>query len=669
MAEAAASDPLERLAGLAGIQVHWTDAAGRAQRVAADTLRAVLEALDLPAGTPAQLNDSLARLQAEQARARAEGLCVTDPGAAVALPADAPLAYEIRCEDGSVQAGSLQREGGHWVARAPQAPGYHVLEAAGRELPLAVCPAACPGVEELIPGSAARAWGVAAQVGSLRHAPDEPLRGGYGDFAALQALAETLAGLGADALAMSPVHAMFSADLQRYSPYSPSSRLFLNVLYAAPQHVLGLDAVRAALHAQGADVTALEAAPLVDWPCVAALRLDLLRRLHADWPNAPGALQQRYTAFVAEGGVALQAHAGFEARAAGKPGDPREIDFHCYAQWLAAESLDHVQQAARRAGMGIGLVADLAVGSDPEGSQVQADPAAYLSGMTLGAPPDLYNAAGQSWGITAFAPHRLRATGYRGFLQTLRAALRHAGGVRIDHILGLSRLWAIPRGAAATEGAYLRCPLDDLLRLTALEARRHHAIIVGENLGTVPPGLNQELARRGVLGTEVLWFQRDADATGAPFLPPSAWSPQALAMPSTHDLPTLRGWWRGRDLTWGLRLGTLADTEAPAAQRARDADRTALWQALVRAGLAEPGPAPAESPTAALLGYVASTPAPLMLAPLEDIYDMEEQPNIPGTLDIHPNWRRRLPAAARALPQHDAAASAVDAIRRARRRP
>lgn len=711
MTEAARADPaLSELADLAGIQEQWTHADGSRQRVSPDTLRAILQALDLPAGSAEQLRDSTQRLKAQAGHGPQDGawldclrgdapdapLLICDAGASVRVAAGGALPYRIDCEDGTVQQGRLEGSSDQWHFTAPARPGYHRLLVGHRCATLAVCPARGPNVDALTPARPHRPWGIAVQIGSLRQRDGACPTSGYGDFGALAALARTAGKLGADALAMSPAHAMFSALPDRYSPYSPSSRLCLNVLYASPAAVLGADAVRQAMHDLSMQAARLEAAELIDWPRAAALRLRVLRRLHAQFGQMPRALQARYAAWRQSAGLPLLSHAVFEAmqaeaverelpstRLPAHPGahgiqayadtHAHEVDFHLYAQWLADESLRQAQDAARQNGMGIGLIADMAVGSATDGSQVWADPGAYLAGMTVGAPPDIFNPAGQSWGVTSFAPHMLRPTGYRAFLDTLRTGLRHAGGVRIDHILGLSRLWTVPPGAGPAEGAYLRYPLDDLLRLAALEAHRHRALIVGENLGTVPEGLNDKLEQRGLLGTEVLWFQRD-EASGrqrgkaAAFLPPGRWSAHALAMPTTHDLPTLHGWWHERDIEWRVRLHGVPEDEAAAARQQRGEDRAALWQALQDAGAAPAAGAPAQAPVAAMLRFVAQSPGALMLAPLEDLYGLDEQPNVPGTIDEHPNWRRRLPEEPARLAEHVAAMKRVEAIRLGRKR-
>jgi 4-alpha-glucanotransferase len=265
-----------------------------------------------------------------------------------------------------------------------------------------------------------------------------------------------------------------------------------------------------------------------------------------------------------------------------------------------------------------------------------------INGLSIGAPPDLLNAHGQSWGLGAFDPRAMKLNGFRAYIEMLRAAFANAGGVRIDHVLGLARMWLVPAGASPKEGAYLRYPLDDLLRLIALESWRHRAIVIGEDLGTVPEGFGERLARAGVLGIRVLWFQRDK----AHFLAPAAWSADAIATTTTHDLPTFAGWWEGRDIGWRTRLDLLEEDATEMGERdAREQDRAMLWKAFTEAGCARGAAPPADmehAPADEAIAFLAATPAPLAILPIEDALGLPEQWNIPGTTDSHPNWRRRL---------------------------
>jgi 4-alpha-glucanotransferase len=296
--------------------------------------------------------------------------------------------------------------------------------------------------------------------------------------------------------------------------------------------------------------------------------------------------------------------------------------------------------------MSIGLIADLAVGADGGGSQAWSRQDELLASLTVGAPPDILNRTGQGWGISAFSPEGLVRNGFRAFIEMLRANFAHAGGLRIDHIMGLQRLWVIPNGALPRDGAYLYYPVDDLLRLLTLESHRHQAIVLGEDLGTVPDGLREKLIARSILGMRVLLFEQD----NAHFKPILDWPDNALATTSTHDLPTLNGWWHGRDIDWNARLGmTDASSEIEWRQH-REREREGLRRVLSQ----DPQNFREESHETdqvldASVRFLGHTRAPLVLLPLEDALGIEQQANLPGTIDAHPNWSRRLPGDSEAL--------------------
>jgi 4-alpha-glucanotransferase len=437
--------------------------------------------------------------------------------------------------------------------------------------------------------------------------------------------------------------------------------------------VSGTDGFKAALVALGPErsstLASLDRNDLIDWHASASLRLSLLRKLFEQF--AEHGDHNAFDDFRRESGTSLQNHARFEALhawrlAQGESGDWRywpaglrdpfaaeverfahehvtEVRFHEFLQWQAARGLAGAQKAARDAGMPIGLIADLAVGADNGGSQAWSRQEEIINGLSVGAPPDIINTRGQSWGLGAFSPHMMKARGYGAYIEMLRATFKYAGGARIDHVLGLSRLWLVPHGSSAEDGAYLQYPIQDLIRLIALESWRHRAIVIGEDLGTVPAGFDQLLARAGLLGIRVLLFQRDHDR----FLRPAEWSAEAMATTTTHDLPTMAGWWEGRDIQWraGLDLLEKGQTEAEA-RDVRTHERRALWRALTEAGCAtgeEPASNAMSAPLDACIDFISSTPAPLAILPVEDAAGLAEQPNLPGTVDTHPNWRRRLP--------------------------
>jgi 4-alpha-glucanotransferase len=680
---------LRALAAQAGIAAQWTDAFGQEQQVCGETLRALLAALQLPAGNDRQCEESLAGLRVQTDGVRWPPLITGSVGQAVVLPGVLPAGarYRLRLEGGTVVEGRLAPGADGQAARgvtlpAQRTPGYHTLEAGGQCCVVAVAPQRCFDVADAMARRTecpdGLPWGVAAQVFSLRRAGD----GGLADFTAIGSLARAAARQGASALALSPLHAMFSAAPERFSPYAPSSRMFFNVLHIDPARVLGEPGLRQAIDelpgcAQALDK--LEAQDLVDWPRAADWRLRLLRALFDRWHQAPLPERESFKFFCDRGGQDLLDHARFEAldawlrqqQADGAGSDWRRwpqalrdprgpavrdfgqaqalaVDFHRFLQWQANLARERLQSEARNGGMAMGVIADLAVGADPGGSQAWGLQPAMLKGLTVGAPPDLLATQGQDWGLGALSPLALREQGFAPWLAMLRANMTHSGGIRIDHVLGLRRLWLVPEGGPSSAGAYLHFPLQDLLRLTALESLRHQAIVIGEDLGTVPPGFSQQLANAGVLGIRALWFQRE----GSAFLPPQAWPASAIATTSTHDLCTVAGWWAGRDIERREALGLLGGTAdaAEAARGERKTGKNALKTALQETR--QPDMADSmeeEPPLGAVLAYVGSTSAPLVLAPLEDVLGIVEQPNLPGTVEGHPNWRQRLPQDAAAL--------------------
>jgi 4-alpha-glucanotransferase len=625
-------DAVRALAKAAGVAVDWIDAADQPQRVSIGSLRRVLDGLGYPNGSKSDIAESRRRL-----RDLANGT----------------RAFFTATVGEPITAGTMRLPAIH-------EPGYHRLNEGGREITVAVAPPRCVTPEDLAP--TAHLFGLAVQLYSLRRLGDD----GLGDTGALSDLVTSAAREGADAVALSPAHSLFAADPTHYAPYSPSSRLYLNPLYADAAAVLGTERVAAARpHVASAPDA------LIQWRDVASAKYALLRRLYEDFAanelSQPGnALASDFLSFEREGGERLREHALFEAlhqqwhSERGKwscvdwPADQRRPDgagakhfarehgpairLHTFMQWLADRAFRKVQKTARDGGMRIGLISDLAVGMNPCGSHAWSRPNDLLLGLSIGAPPDLFNSRGQDWGLTALSPQALIESGFEPFIATLRAAMRNAGGVRIDHVMGLSRLWLVPQGVSPVEGAYLSYPLDELLRLIALESHRHSAIVIGEDLGTVQPEFRRRIADFGIAGMDVLWFQREGDA----FLPPSRWRHDAVAMTSTHDLPTVAGWWTGADIATRGAIG-LANDKTEAKQRAKD--RATLWHAFQNSGVVDedaPPPKDAAAAVDAAIGFTMQSPAAMALIPIEDLLGLTDQPNLPGTIDEHPNWRRRL---------------------------
>ena len=682
---------LRYLAAQAGIAVHWTNANGEPQEVADETLISVLGALGLDASSDIAVARSIDVVQAEQRESALAPLVTAEVSNPIRLQCalrDSRVNWRLELEDGQASEGEADvSQSGEVLIPGIRTPGYHRLQLGAESTTLAVAPSRCYGVADAVSGSAlgtgiagrSAPFGVNLQIYSLRR--QQPT--GFGDFTALEQFCQGAAALGVDAIGINPVHAGFSSDPGRFSPYAPSSRLFLNALYIDPATTFGTLATQAVANSLGIDgqLAELDALPLVDWAQSGALRLKILRGLFARREALLNSqLRGEFDAFIEQGGEALRDHARYEAlhqlRFAGTLGwqqwpeaerNPRspevaafaeenasEVEFHCFLQWLAARDLKGVQQNARSAGMSIGIVGDLAVGTDPGGSHAWSRQAEIIKGLVCGAPPDIYNPLGQSWGLTAFSPRALRQNGFRAFIEMLRATLSTAGALRIDHVLGLARLWLVPEHASATHGAYMAYPITDLLRLVALESWRHHAVIIGENLGTVPAGFNQTLEHHGLLGTTVLWFERSHqrvevyDSNGRMhqvdgFSSSHGWSANDMAVTTTHDLPTVTGWWAGHDIEWRAKLNLLAPGRTIDDELAlRELDRGALWRGLKYAGLASGAvPEPESAPLDAALQFVAMAPATLVMFPIEDLLGTVEQPNLPGTFDEHPNWRRR----------------------------
>ena len=673
---------LRELAEAAGISTAWRDVRGEEKRVAPDTLRAVLAALGLPAGR-SEAQALLARL-AEALPPLFTLTCGPDgctvPGS---MPGDR---FRLDLEDGERVEGKLEL-GWAGEARLPglDRPGYHRLSLdGGQHATVVAAPPRCFSLEDAgaDPHRGAAPWALAAQIYSVRRAGD----GGIGDFGGVADLARAAARHGAAALAVSPAHALFSADTNKYGPYAPSSRLALNALFAAPDILPGLPDLPPAEEDRGG---------LIDWPGAAARKLARMRALFEAASDNPD-----FVAFRSDAGPTLEDHARFEAlhahmfaqdpprwhwrewqeefRAPDSPGaarffreNAREVAFHAFCQWLADASFGAAQRAAREAGMPVGLIADLAVGTDGGGSHAWSRQAEILPDLSVGAPPDIFSPLGQDWGLTAFSPLAMRAAGFGAFRELLTANLRHAGGLRVDHAMGLQRLWVVPKGAGPAEGAYLRYPVDDLLRLLALESHRHRAVVVGEDLGTLPEGFQDRVGRAGILGMRVLWFEQEEDGS---FRPPARWSREAAAMTTTHDLPTVLGWWRGRDIELRESLSLFPSAEtAEEERRRRGRDRDALWSAFRESGAAGgrgDAPAPEETDPVldAALAHTGSAACRLAILPLEDVLGLPEQPNLPGTVEEHPNWRRRLPGEAGTLLDDPRVSHRLEALARARPR-
>jgi (1->4)-alpha-D-glucan 1-alpha-D-glucosylmutase len=543
-----------------------------------------------------------------------------------------------------------------------------------------------------------RLWGLTVQLYSVRSRRNW----GIGDFTDLRNLLEFTAAAGGDVVGVNPLHALFPDNPAHISPYSPSHRGFLNVLYIDIEAVPELAACTAAQRRLAsadfqARLQALRAAEVVDHVGVAQAKFEILPLLFEQFRRLTGTRAECFASWRAAQGDALESHARYEALQAhfrksgawGWPAWPREyhdpaapavlafardhaaaVSYYAWLQWIADTQLATAVTRAWQRGMAIGLYQDLAVGADPGGSEVWRWQGVFAAGASTGAPPDELNLLGQDWGLPPYVPHRLQAAAYAPFIAILRANMKHAGALRIDHVMGLMRLFWVPRDTPATEGAYVHYPFEELLGIVAKESLRYECLVIGEDLGTVPEGFRERLFDAGVLSYHPLIFERYPDGQ---FRLPADMPPQALVAASTHDLPTLAGFWRGIDLD--VRTQLLLFPSEELRQRLigeRGWDRGRLLWALERENLLPEGVGkdPAALPDlpveviAAIQAYLARSPAQLLVVQPEDLFSLTEQINVPGTLeDQHPNWQRKLPLPIEDWPQAAGFGRCIAAVR------
>jgi 4-alpha-glucanotransferase len=677
---------LHALAGLLGIETRHTDALGVTHEPGAETLSRLIAAFGLPP-SPEQAAAALA----EAREARPFGC---DPLQVVAaenpvLRLEAADGTEIRwhCEFemGGEVAGSGVVGNDELHLPAPLPNGYHRLELRGgggldAAIGLAAAPASCYLPPPLSEG--ARCWGLTTQLYSLNSARNW----GVGDFTDLAQLCRAAGGMAAATVGINPLHALFASEPRHTSPYSPSSRSMLDYLYIDPVAVPGFaedEAIRAL--APEAGLAAVRGATLVDHAAAAALKRPVLEALYRRFrgrdlrARAETAAGKAFRAFQREGGRTLAAFATFEAlhEDLNRDGGPfswqewpsqlrdpnsgavarfgkahaERVEFFEFLQWQADAQFGAAAEAGRAAGLSLGLYRDLAVGVNPHGAEAWADQGLVVPGMGIGAPPDPLSRAGQDWGLAPVNPLALRRAGFQPFIAALRANMRHAGVLRIDHVMSLARLYWVPRGQSAVNGAYVTYPFTELLRLVALESHRQGCAVVGEDLGTVPSGFRETMQAANVLSYRVVAFERN---WGGGFIAPRDYPALAAASAATHDLPTLKGFWLGRDIAWRQKLALYPNAQAEAAEiNDRKRDRWQLLEALAGEGLISherfgeflPEPdRPVYTPALgeAILAFLARSRARLMLVQIEDVAGEEEQANLPGTDGSHPNWRRRL---------------------------
>ncbi len=667
---------VRELAAAYGVAVDYWDWQGRHVLVSIETLVGVLAALDVDATTLESTLAALASRRDEPWRRMLPPVVVTRPGWRSTFEVHVPDGWSvdvwIELETGEHRGGVEQRENweparqvdGEWTGEATFALpddlplGYHWLHARAGERQARSSLIVTPpwvGVPERL-GQGPR-WGLATQLYSVRSTGSW----GTGDLADLADLG-VWAGVehSADYVLVNPLHAAEPTTHLEPSPYLPTSRRFGNPLYLRPEMIpeyaalQGRDRKRARRQRRAMD----NRSDRIDRDTAWAAKRAVLERVFAV-PRSAGR-QLAFDGYRRREGRGLDDYATWAALAQvhgpdswawppelGHPDDAavvafraehaEEVEFHCWLQWVLDEQSAQTQLTLRRSGLGLGVMTDLAVGVNRSGSDAWALQETYARGMNVGAPPDPFNQVGQDWQQPPWRPDRLAESAYEPFRRLVSAALRNAGGLRVDHIIGLFRLWWIPRGAGPREGTYVRYDHEALVGILALEAARADAVVVGEDLGTVEPWVRTYLAERGILGTSILWFEFDHDGTGGP-LPAERWREWCLASVTTHDLPPTAGYLAGDHVRLRHEVGLLTTSleEAEATDRA---EQEAWLAELRRVGLLAEGDSDVRRTVEALHTYLGRAPSRLRCVALTDAVGDRRTQNQPGTIDEYPNWR------------------------------
>ncbi|CAM3071629.1 4-alpha-glucanotransferase [Vibrio rarus] len=692
---------LKKVAEMARISDSYVSAWGDQANVEDDTIEQLLTAL----GYDTSCDEAL--LKSAQKKHKQEVLSpvlVVRDGDALevelylgASARESEFAWRLETEQGTVLEGYLQsqivrddrKQGGPLVFALPAdiGWGYHTLYVTRKrrktpyQMSLIVTPKACFKQDDIAKGK--KLWGPSVQLYTLR----TPHNWGIGDFGDLKQLVGDIAARGGDFVGLNPIHSLFPANPEGASPYSPSSRRWLNIMYidvsSVPEFALSVEAQQTVGSAEfQLRLQKVREVQHVNYSEVSALKMAVLPLLFAQFKsrhlahNTPRA--QMFLRFVEEGGESLVHQAAFDAMHKtlheadgcvwGWPAFPEKyrhfdsagtkkfiqenqdlINLYMYLQWVADTQINEAQSLAKEKGMTLGLYRDLAVGVADSGSETWADKGNLILDASIGAPPDVLGPLGQNWGLPPLNPQQLQATGYDAFVQLLRANMKHCGALRIDHVLGLLRLWWIPKGKNATQGAYVYYPVQDMLAILALESHRFQCAVIGEDLGTVPDEIVDILRDAGVHSYKVFFFENKADGG---FIKPLDYAAQSMSALCTHDMPTLRGFWHCDDLKLGEELGLYPDPEQ---LQTLFADRLACKQGILNT-IREYNPqflstgigdnaqwVPMDRYLAdALQLHVAAGSSALLSVQLEDWLEMDKPVNIPGTVDEYPNWRRKL---------------------------
>lgn len=606
------ADRLRALADAYGILPAFTDVTGERRETGDESRRALLAAMGIDLSAPSAMDAALS--EADPAQRRLPRWQVLRPGQGANLPLADDSEWRILREDGRSHEG-----------RGPALPGLplgrHRLTAEGETCWLLCAPPRLP----LPP----RCWGLIAPLAGLRTAA----QGGIGDYGDLARLATGAAQHGAAFLGINPVHAGFLTDPGGFSPYTPSHRRRLSAIHIPAEHTRSrgalidyaadiparIAALETEFHREGAQAAAFNAYLAAEGAHLQtfALHQALSERHGPYWHHWPEALQDPESAETAQAATELA----------------DRVRFHAWLQWRADAELGRAARTAVQAGMGLGLYLDLAVGTHPHGAETWEDRTSFAFGASLGAPPDAFAKDGQNWNLAPFNPRALLATGFAPLAETLRRQLRHCGMLRIDHILGFDRAYWVPEGAP---GAYVQMPRDAMLAVVRIEAARAGAVIVGEDLGNIPDGLQKALAASGILGCRLTIFEQIGRKTPR-FRSPRRWPPATLGSFSSHDLPTWEGWRQGAEIAARTDRGLMDPEVGAAALAHRKAETAALDRATAKASDTDP------ASQDAMHAHLAQAASRVVAVQIENILDMQDQPNLPGTVGEYPNWRQRLP--------------------------
>ncbi|EOW9229863.1 4-alpha-glucanotransferase [Vibrio cholerae] len=691
---------LKQVAEMAKIADRYVSAWGSEAQVEDDTIRHLLASL----GYDTSSDDAL--LQSAEKKHKkdvVDPVLVVHQGAAIEVPLylgvsarESEFDWRLQTEQGEVLEGYLQSqivrderaEGGPLVFALPNdlPLGYHTLLIARKrrkapyQMTLIVTPQACYKQPALAQGK--KLWGPSIQLYTLRTQHNW----GMGDFGDLKQLVADIASRGGDFVGLNPIHALFPANPEGASPYSPSSRRWLNILYidvsSVPEFALSAEAQQKVGSPEfQLRLQKVRDAHWVNYSEVAELKMSVLPLLFAEFKkrhlDKHSDRAHAFLNFVEEGGESLLHQAAFDALHAqlhaedasvwGWPVFPEkyrrfdsaavqkfideqkdQVHLYMYLQWIADAQIHEAQSLAEEKGMAVGLYRDLAVGVADSGSETWADQGNLLQDVSIGAPPDVLGPLGQNWGLPPLNPQVLQATAYDAYIKLLRANMKHCGALRIDHVLGLLRLWWIPKGENATKGAYIYYPVKDMLAILALESHRHQCSVIGEDLGTVPDEIVELLRDAGVHSYKVFFFETSKEDGG--YVSPAHYAEQSMAALCTHDMPTLRGFWHCDDLKMGSEIGLYPDEEQlqglfddrlKSKQGILD---SVAWHGYLPAGVGRDATqVPMDSYLSeALQLHVAAGSSALLSVQLEDWLEMDKPVNIPGTVNEYPNWRRKL---------------------------